>query len=666
MPNRLENSASPYLRQHAHNPVNWYPWSDEALLEARHAQRLMIVSIGYSACHWCHVMERESFENEEVAALMNRHYVSIKIDREARPDLDALYMQAVQIMSGRGGWPLNVITLPDGRPIYGGTYFKREDWMAVLQQLQQLWESDPEKVMQYATKLKEGLQAVNLLPDNIRKSFRSTDLSDRADSMRLHFDRRWGGYGQAPKFPMPQLWEFCLHYGHVQKQPEMLDQVHLTLEKMALGGIYDQLGGGFARYSVDGFWHVPHFEKMLYDNGQLLQLYAHAFQQKPNPLYEKVMRQTIAWAQRELLLNNGLFACALDADSEGEEGKYYVWTLPELQQLLTSEEFDLVKQHYDLGGKAHWEHGNQVLMVFESLEQIALANQQKLPQLEQILACAQAKMLASRSRRPAPSLDDKALLGWNAMFLSGLTAAATALGEAAYLHQAEALLASMQLQFYREDQWYRLYTEHEKILAQAEDFSFTAMALLDLYEATGNISYYELSLTLEAELSKKFYDPAQCLLSMTPLQDADFISRQYEKSDNVISAASSVYARLLLRLSAHSGLADRHQRAQQMVLRVLPETGSSGWLYFGGWGQAALLLTQPMREVAIVGENALEITTELRRSYQPQTVWAFGRSENHPLLAQRLKAESTLIYICENRECQLPVSDLLEAKALLS
>jgi len=666
MPNRLQNSASPYLRQHAHNPVNWYPWSDEALLEARHSQRLMIVSIGYSACHWCHVMERESFENEEVAALMNRHFVSIKIDREARPDLDALYMQAVQIMSGRGGWPLNVITLPDGRPIYGGTYFKREDWLGVLEQLQQLWETDPEKVMQYATKLREGLQAVNLLPDNIREAFRSTDISDRADSMRLHFDRRWGGYGQAPKFPMPQLWEFGLHYGSVQKQAEILEQTHFTLEKLALGGIYDQIGGGFARYSIDGFWHVPHFEKMLYDNGQLLQLYAHAFQQNPKPLYEKVMRQTIGWATRELLLPNGLFACALDADSEGEEGKYYVWTLSELQQLLTAEEYAVVQQHYDLGGKGHWEHGNQVLMVFESLEQIALANNQALAQLETLLTSAHAKMLARRTARTAPALDNKALLGWNAMFLSGLIAAATALEDAALLKKATALYTAIHRQFYLGSQWYRLYTEHEKVLAQAEDLSFTATALLDLYEATGIISYYEESLALEALLSEQFYDPAQCLLSMTPLQEADFISRQYEKSDNVIPAASSVYARLMLRLSAHSGRNELRQRAQDMVLRILPETGSSGWLYFGGWGQAALLLNAPMREVAIVGENASEMARSLRQNYQPQTVWAFGSTENHPLLLQRLKPNSTLIYICENRECQLPITDVAEAKAVLT
>lgn len=665
MPNRLQNSASPYLRQHAHNPVNWYPWGDEALLEARQSQRLLIVSIGYSACHWCHVMERESFENEAVAAVMNKHFISIKIDREARPDLDALYMQAVQIMSGRGGWPLNVITLPDGRPIYGGTYFKQADWLAVLAQLQQLWEADPEKVMQYATKLREGLLAVNLLPNNIREAFRSTDLSDRADSMQLQFDRRWGGYGQAPKFPMPQLWEFGLHYGSAQNHSDILAQTHFTLEKIALGGIYDQLGGGFARYSVDGFWHVPHFEKMLYDNGQLLQLYAHAYQQKPHPLYEKVIRQTIDWANRELRLTNGLFACALDADSEGEEGKYYVWTLDELQQLLSEAEYKVVRQHYDLGGKGHWEHGQHVLMVFESLEQISLETQQTLPELEQLLASAHAKMLVKRSARPAPALDNKALLGWNAMFLSGLAAAATALQDAQLQQQAELLCAAMQKHFCRTGSWYRLHTEHEKVLAQAEDLSFMATAALDLYELTGQIEHYQHALQLEALLSERFYDQEQCLLSMTPLNEADFISRQYEKSDNVIPAASSVYARLQLRLAAHSGRDELRQRAQTMVLRILPETGSSGWLYFGGWGQAALLLHLPMKEVAIAGEKAVEMARELRREYQPQCVWAFGAAEEHPLLLHRQKPDSTLIYICKNRECQLPVTDVTTALELL-
>lgn len=667
MPNRLQHSASPYLQQHAHNPVDWYPWSDEALQTARQSQRLMIISIGYSACHWCHVMERESFEDEAVARLMNQHFVSIKIDREARPDLDALYMQAVQIMSGRGGWPLNVVTLPDGRPIYGGTYFKREDWLSVLQQLQQLWEADPEKVMQYATKLGEGMQAVNLLPERMRDQFRPTDLSDGIEAMRLSFDARWGGYGQAPKFPMPQLWELGLHYGQVRQHQALLEHTHHSLEKMAMGGIYDQLGGGFARYSVDLFWHVPHFEKMLYDNGQLLQLYAHAYQQKAHPLYEKVIRQTIGWAQRELLLPNGTMACALDADSEGEEGQYYIWKCEQIRGLLSPAAYALLERHYALGSKGHWEEGKQVLMVFESLEQIALDTGHSLIELEALLAEAQAILLAERNKRPAPARDHKALLGWNAMWLSGLCAAATALDDADYQQAAIDLAQQLEQHFWRDGRWYRLYSEAEKIAAQAEDLSFWATALLDLYELTGNIRYFDLALQIEAQLFEQFFDPKQQLLSMTPLQEANFLVRQYEKSDNVIPAASSVYARLLLRLAAHTGQTALRQRAEGMVLRILPETGSTGWLYFGGWGQAALLCTEPMREMAITGPKAAAWSKTLRRSYQPQSVWAFGAGNGHPLLENRQSETETRLFICENQSCLSPIDQLSQAlKALVN
>lgn len=667
MPNRLASSASPYLRQHAQNPVDWFPWGDEAQKTARASQRLMVISIGYAACHWCHVMERESFEDEEVAGLMNRHFVSVKIDRELRPDIDALYMQAVQIMSGRGGWPLNVVTLPDGRPIYGGTYFRKADWLQVLGQLQQLWQDDPEKVMQYATKLHEGLEAVNLLPAQRTSGLKATDLSDRFDSMQLHFDSRWGGYGQAPKFPMPQLWAFCLHYGQLYQHPRALEQLHHSLQRMALGGIYDQLGGGFSRYSVDTFWHVPHFEKMLYDNAQLIQLYAQAYQQKADDLYATIIRQSIAWVERELKLDNGLYACALDADSEGEEGKYYVWTAEELQQILHADEWSLVQAHYGIGGEGHWEEGKNVLLVVESLEQIALARQVGVDTLESLLATAKAKLLAARSQRIAPALDDKALLAWNAMYLSGLVAAARALESAAYAEAAQTLAQAIERQFFRSGQWFRMWSEQEQIQAQAEDFSFLATAQLDLFELTGGIAGYEAAVAVERILRDRFYDAEQRLLSMTPLDEVGFVSRQYEKSDNVIPAASSVYARLLLRLHAHSGNADYREQAEAMVLRILSETGSSGWLYYGGWGQAALLLHHNMEEVALVGPAAATWAKSLQQAYQPQRVWAWAieGSSQHPLLQKRFKAGQTLLYLCEGQSCSAPVGSFAAAQALL-
>lgn len=667
MSNRLANSASPYLRQHAQNPVDWFPWGDEAQKTARSSQQLMVVSIGYAACHWCHVMERESFEDEEVAGLMNRHFVSVKIDRELRPDIDALYMQAVQIMSGRGGWPLNVVTLPDGRPIYGGTYFRKADWLQVLGQLQQLWQDDPEKVMQYATKLHEGLEEVNLIPVPRTSGLKATDLRDRFDSMQLHFDARWGGYGQAPKFPMPQLWAFCLHFGQLHQEPRALDQLHHSLQRMALGGIYDQLGGGFCRYAVDTFWHVPHFEKMLYDNAQLIQLYAQAYQQKADGLYAATIAQSITWAERELLLPNGLYACALDADSEGEEGKYYVWTAAELQALLTAEEWSLVAAHYGIGGQGHWEEGKHVLMVVESLEQIALAQQAEVAVLADLLVQAKAKLLAARMQRRAPALDNKALLGWNAMYLSGLVAAARALDSAAYATAAASLAAAMQQHFFRSGQWYRMWSAQEQIPAQAEDFSYLAMAQLDLYELNGGAACYEAAVAVEQILRERFYDTEQRLLSMTPLDEKGFVSRQYEKSDNVIPAASSVYARLLLRLHAHSGAARYRAQAEAMVLRILGETGSSGWLYYGGWGQAALLLHEGMEEVAILGPKAAQWAQALQQPYQPQRAWAWARDgdSSHPLLQNRHQAGITLLYLCVGQSCSVPVEALTEARALL-
>lgn len=667
MPNRLANSASPYLRQHAQNPVDWFPWGDEAQKTARATQRLMVVSIGYAACHWCHVMERESFEDEAVADLMNRDFVSVKIDRELRPDIDALYMQAVQIMSGRGGWPLNVVTLPDGRPIYGGTYFRKADWLQVLGQLQQLWQDDPEKVMQYATKLHEGLEAVNILPSARTSPRTTTDLSDRFDSMQLHFDSRWGGYGQAPKFPMPQLWAFCLHYGELHRHPRALEQLHHSLQRMALGGIYDQLGGGFSRYSVDTFWHVPHFEKMLYDNAQLIQLYAQAYQQKADGLYAAIIQQSIAWAERELKLANGLYACALDADSEGEEGKYYVWTAAELQALLTAEEWSLVAAHYGIGGQGHWEEGKHVLMVVESLEHIALAREAEVEDLERLLVTAKAKLLAARSQRVAPALDDKALLAWNAMYLSGLVAAARALQSETYTTAARSLAAAIRQHFFRSGQWYRMWSEQEQIPAQAEDFSFLALAELDVFELTGELGSYDTALAAAQILQNRFYDAEQRLLSMTPLDEAGFVSRQYEKSDNVIPAASSVYARLLLRLHAQSGLIDYRDQAEAMVLRILSETGSSGWLYYGGWGQAALLLQEGMEEVAILGPEAAQWAQALQQPYQPQLVWAWAvdGDTDHPLLLNRFQAGKTLLYLCVGQSCSAPVESLAEAQALL-
>ncbi|NGM89492.1 thioredoxin domain-containing protein, partial [Parapusillimonas sp. SGNA-6] len=353
MANKLQNETSPYLLQHAHNPVNWMPWGEEALTLARKENKLVVVSIGYSACHWCHVMERESFENEAIAQTMNKLYVSIKVDREERPDIDQIYMIAVQLMTNSGGWPLNVICLPDGRPIYGGTYFRPQDWQNVLLQIAQMWEETPETAIDYAERLTTGIHQAERLPiAEIPEQYTLRDIQDVVHPWREQFDPKEGGYKRVPKFPLPNNWLFFLRYAVLAKDRDVLDHVHFTLEKIANGGIYDHIGGGFARYSVDGKWHVPHFEKMLYDNAQLISLYSEAYQQRPNSLYKQVVQETIAWAQREMLARNGGFYAALDADSEGIEGKFYTFEYEELDVLGT--DADLARQYFNLTQSGNW------------------------------------------------------------------------------------------------------------------------------------------------------------------------------------------------------------------------------------------------------------------------------------------------------------------------
>ncbi|MBA2407111.1 MAG: thioredoxin domain-containing protein, partial [Chitinophagales bacterium] len=434
--NHLIHESSPYLLQHAHNPVNWYAWNDETLKKARDENKLLLVSIGYSACHWCHVMEHESFEDEKTAQIMNEHFICIKIDREERPDIDQVYMTAVQLMTGRGGWPLNCIALPDGRPVYGGTYFPKEQWNDVLLNLANLYETDPEKAEEYADKLTTGIQQAEIVKSNTEKpEFSLSLLNETVAAWKGHFDTKEGGSDYAPKFPLPNNYRFLLRYAHEVKDEAVMKQVELSLRKMAFGGIYDQIGGGFARYSTDSLWKVPHFEKMLYDNAQLVSLYSEAYQATKEPLYKQVVYETLEWVKREMTNEEGAFYSALDADSESEEGKFYVWTKAELQQILGSD-FNLFSDYYNVNRTGYWEHDNYILLRDKTDEEFAKENKMDFSALQKKIEELKVKMLDVREKRVRPGLDDKTLTSWNAMMMRGYADAYMVFGEKEFLDAA--------------------------------------------------------------------------------------------------------------------------------------------------------------------------------------------------------------------------------------
>src|SRR6218665_2712871 len=532
--NSLEKETSPYLLQHAHNPVNWFAWGDEALEKAKREDKIILVSVGYSACHWCHVMEHESFEDETVAQLMNDYFVCIKVDREERPDIDQVYMMAVQLMTGHGGWPLNCFALPDGRPIYGGTYFPKQQWMNVLLNLADLYKNEKQKALDYAAQLTEGVRLAELVKTSEEQhAFSETTLSESYRNWKLRFDDVEGGPNKAPKFPLPNNYQFLLQYG--RNNPGLLQHVNLTLKKMAYGGIYDQLGGGFARYSVDHYWKVPHFEKMLYDNGQLVTLYSEAFTKTKDPLYKQVVYETLAFVARELTSPEGGFYSALDADSEGEEGKFYVWTRQELQSIL-NEDYAVFADYYNVDGRGLWEHEHNILLRHDDDETIAQRHKISMDELHTLIANSKKQLLAEREKRVRPGLDDKILTSWNALMLKGYVDAYNAFDEQLFLDaavkNAEFILGKMHMNNGALNRTYK--NGESKINGFLEDYSFVIEGLIALYQATFSEKYLLKAQELMEYCMMHFRDEKSGMFFFTSDTDQALITRKMELSDNVI------------------------------------------------------------------------------------------------------------------------------------
>ena len=667
VPNNLINASSPYLLQHAYNPVEWYEWGEEALLKAKQENKLILVSIGYSACHWCHVMERESFELQEVAEVMNKYFVCIKVDREERPDIDQIYMMAVQLMTGSGGWPLNCICLPDQRPIYGGTYFKKDDWTNILINVADLWENEPEKAEQYAERLTDGIRSAEKVIPNIQtQPYNAEDLKDIVIPWKGTFDLSDGGYNRAPKFPLPNNWQFLLRYGHLMNNQVIQGAALTTLERMALGGIYDQLGGGFARYSVDAQWHVPHFEKMLYDNAQLVSLYTEAYQYSGNVIFKEVAEETIQWLERDMTSPEGLFYSALDADSEGIEGKYYVWDLQEFEQILV-EDAALMADYFTVTTAGNWEEEEtNILLRRKTAADYAELNGIPLEELHVKISLAKEKLLEVRQKRIKPGLDDKCLTAWNAMMIKALAESTSVFENESYY-----LSAKMAADFILSDLTtekgglYRNYKNGKaSITAFLDDYAFFIAALIALYEVDFDENWLSEAKKLTEYVLTNFRDLDSPMLFYTAANGEKLIARKHEIMDNVIPSANSVMAQNLKHLGLLFDEIRFLDKAEAMLAAVFPQIKTYGSAY-SNWAIQLLNEVCGINEIALTGDSALKMRKELSKSYIPNKIILAGTNSSLPLLKDKQSIE-TKIYICRNKSCQLPVTTVEEALKLIN
>ena len=662
--NALINESSPYLLQHAHNPVNWYPWGEEALEKAKKEDKLLLISVGYAACHWCHVMEHESFEDTTVARIMNEHFVAIKVDREERPDIDDIYMTVCQMASGRGcGWPLNAFALPDGRPVWAGTYFPKNQWMETMEYFIEAYSNEREKMEEYAAQLTEGIQGVGTFqPTGEEAVFTADQVNTVAERFMNHVDFVKGGRNGAPKFPVPNGYEFLLQYYHLSNNEKALDAVNTTLQNMAMGGIYDHLGGGFARYSTDEDWKVPHFEKMLYDNAQLVSLYSHAYQKTKDPLYKTVVEETLHFIEQELSHSKGGFYSSLDADSEGEEGKFYVWEKEEIDSILADEKVaKIFCDYYEVRKGGNWEKTN-VLHRKKSVEKISSEYNISTTELAEIIQNAKQKLFEARAARIRPGLDDKILTSWTALMIKGYLDAYRAFGNTSYLEIAQKnmdFLLKKQLQ--NDNRLNRNFKDGKSsINAFLDDYAFMIQALLSLYEATFEEKWLHKADELAAYALEHFEDESNALLYYTSKLDPALIARKKEIEDNVISGSNSAMARNLLHLGTYLYKEAYINRAKDMLHLIAPTLESTEQPnFYSNWCALYTEFAHPLYEVAVIGPDYQSLKASLQSGYHPNALFLGGASEgNMELLKDKLQEGETFIYVCQNKVCQLPVQEV--------
>ena len=677
--NRLIDETSPYLLQHAHNPVEWHPWGEEAFQKAKSDNKPILLSIGYSACHWCHVMEHESFENEEIAALMNENFVSIKVDREERPDLDEIYMNAVQMLTGHGGWPMTVFLTPEGKPFHGGTYFPPEDrhglpgFPKILKAVAHAYKEKPQEIEKNVNQIITALNRISDSQESQRPFSRDT-VTQSAEQLSQAYDPEYGGLSRAPKFPNVGVFELFLRHYRSSKERRFLEMVSHSLTKMAEGGIYDHLGGGFHRYSVDAKWLVPHFEKMLYDNAQLVRLYAQIFSITQDPLFKRVVEESMDYLLREMLHPEGGFYSTQDADSEGEEGKFFIWSRDEIMQIVGEEIGEIFCRIYDVSEYGNFE-GRNILHPTITLEQSSKYFKREVKEIEEFVEKARTKLFQEREKRVKPFRDEKILASWTGLMLSGLAEAIKLLAKPSYLEAAAKSADFIFTRMVRDGFLLHTYKNGQaKLRGYLDDYSFIIVGLLDLYEATLERSNLDRAKQLAETMIREFWDDTDGGFFFTGISHEKLISRTKPFSDSSIPSGNSMASQALLRLYHYTGKEDYLKKAEK-VLRLHYDTIEKQPFGFAHMLSALDFYLEKPQEIVLVGEKKDQATKDLLHEiyslYLPNMTLQVvepGQSlkEISPLLEGKTQIDGKpTVYVCHNYTCSPPVTWREELKGLL-
>ena len=651
------------LQQHADNPIDWYEWGDEAINKAKKENKPLLISIGYASCHWCHVMEKESFMDTAVARIMNENFINIKVDREERPDIDNIYMNACQLLSGGGGWPLNAFALPDGKPFFAGTYYSKSSWINLLNQISQAYKEKNDLVLKQAEALTKGIVEEEIsLPKGDRGSimFSKTDYQKLFDSVYKKIDTYNGGLKGAPKFPMPAVNEFLLQYHYLTGNKEALDAATNSLTRMALGGIYDHAGGGFARYSTDSLWRIPHFKKMLYDNGLLISLYAHAYQLTRNDFYKNILAESISFVERDLTSPDGGFYSSLNADTEDGEGVFYAWKFDEFRKINNSETGQLITEYFNVVPEGNWEKNKNILYASQTPHEFSVLKNQLPGPFISALTKTKSNLLTERNKRSKPATDTKILTAWNAMMLRGYADAYAATSNETYLSKAVSNAKFLEKNMMGANGSLKRNFKNGRASIEAflDDYAWTAKSFTTLYQVSFDKHWLTLAQQLTDYALANFYDTKSGMFYYTASDSSNLVVRKMEIQDNAIPSSNAIMAGVLYELGIYFGEKDYSDKSSRMF-SVVAEKMNDQSPYYAQWCWLAGLFSHGSYEVVIMGKDAHKKNKDLQKNYLPTCLY-MGETdeENLPLLEDKLPDDKTLIYVCTNKICKLPVEEV--------